>query len=79
MTAQLRVWVKPGSSRGPLVEPAAEGLDADLVVHVRERAVDGKANEGVVRALAEHLGIPRSAVEIVRGHTARRKLVRVTD
>lgn len=59
-----------------------EVLDGDpdgavLLVRVRERAVDGAANEGVVRALADHLGVPKSRVSVVRGHTARVKTVRV--
>lgn len=67
------VRVKPGSRRGPLVEASADGL----VVHVRERAVDGAANEGVVRALADHFGVAPSRVRIVRGHAARIKRIEV--
>ncbi|MEV7759038.1 DUF167 domain-containing protein [Microbacterium sp. NPDC089180] len=70
---QLTVRVKPGSRRGPLVEDTADGL----VVHVRERAVDGAANSGVVRALAAHFGVAPRDVDIVRGHTARVKRVDV--
>jgi uncharacterized protein YggU (UPF0235/DUF167 family) len=66
----LRVRVKPGSSKGPLVESDPEG---GLVVYVRERAVEGAANDAVVRIVAEHLGIPRSRVTIRRGHAARIK------
>lgn len=70
---QYTVRVKPGSRRGPLVEETADGL----TVHVRERAVDGAANEGLVRALAAHLGTAPSRVRIVRGHSARVKRVEV--
>ncbi|MDU0365822.1 DUF167 domain-containing protein [Microbacterium sp. KSW4-17] len=70
---QLTVRVKPGSRRGPLVEDTADAL----VVHVRERAVDGAANSGVVRALAAHFGVAPRDVDIVRGHTARVKRVDV--
>lgn len=70
---QLTVRVKAGSSRGPLVEDEADGL----VVHVRERAVDGAANRGVVKALAAHFGVAPRDVEIVRGHTSRTKRVEV--
>lgn len=70
---QLTVRVKPGSSRGPLVEDDADGL----VVHVRERAVDGAANRGVVKALAARFGVAPRDVEIVRGHTSRTKRVEV--
>ena len=37
--------------------------------------VDGAANAELVRFLAERLGVPRGAIAIVRGATARRKTV----
>jgi uncharacterized protein YggU (UPF0235/DUF167 family) len=72
---QYTVRVKPGSRRGPLVEMS----DDALVVHVRERAADGAANIGLVRALAAYLGTAPSRVRIVRGHTARIKRVEVDE
>ena len=72
---QYVVRVKPGSRKGPLVEAADEGL----TVYVRERAVDGAANVGVVRALAEHFGVASSRVEILRGHSSRIKRVEVEE
>lgn len=72
---QLTVRVKPGSRRGPLVEASDEGL----VVHVRERAVDGAANEGAVRALAAHFGVAPSRVTILRGRSSRVKRVEVAE
>lgn len=51
----------------------------ELVVHVRERAVDGAANEGLIRALAAHFDTAPSRVRIVRGHTSRIKRVEVED
>lgn len=70
---QLTVRVKPGSRRGPLVEDTPDGL----VIHVRERAVDGAANDGVVKALAAHFGVAPRDVDILRGRTARVKRVDV--
>lgn len=72
---QYTIRVKPGSRRGPLVETDAEAL----VVHVRERAVDGAANEGVVKALAAHFGVPPRDVTILRGHSSRHKRVEVAE
>lgn len=69
------VHAKPGSRR-PGVEV---GDDGSLTVRVGARAVDGAANEAVVRAIAEHLGVRASAVSITRGHAARTKLVDVDD
>ncbi|MEE6177243.1 DUF167 domain-containing protein [Mycobacterium sp. 050134] len=69
------VKVKPGSRRGPLVEV---GPDGELTIYVRERAVDGKANEAVTRLLATHLELPRSRVELISGATSRLKRFRVS-
>lgn len=69
------VKVKPGSRKGPLVEV---GPDGELTIYVRERAVDGKANDAVTRLLAEHLQLPRSRVELVSGMTSRIKRFRVS-
>ncbi|MBX7434350.1 DUF167 domain-containing protein [Mycobacterium sp. Y57] len=74
MAEVISVRVKPGSSNGPLVEI---GPDGQLTIFVRERAVDGKANDAVVRVLAEHLGVPRSHVKLTAGATARVKRFRI--
>jgi uncharacterized protein (TIGR00251 family) len=50
-----------------------------LKVCVTAPPVNGAANEEVVRFLAEQLGVPRSAVRIVRGHGAREKTVEVAS
>ncbi len=68
------VRVKPGSSKGPLAETGPDGL---LTIYVRQRAVDGKANEAVVRVLAEHLGVPRGQVQLLAGAAARVKRFRI--
>lgn len=67
--------VKPGSQKGPLVE---EGED-ELTVYVRERAVDGAANDGVRKVLAKHFGVAPSRVSVVRGHTSRIKRIEIDD
>ena len=68
------VRVKPGSKKGPLVEEADDGA---LTVYVREPAVEGKANEAVVRLLAKHLDVPRSRLKLVSGATSRVKRFRI--
>lgn len=73
---KIRVRVKPGSRKGPLVESGPDGV---LTVYVRERTVDGAANEGVVTALAGHLRVPRRDIAITSGHTARVKTVSITE
>ena len=48
---------------------------AELSVHVTAAPDGGKANAAVERVLAEALGVPKSSVRVVRGATARHKLV----
>lgn len=55
-----------------------QGLhDGTLRVRLHAPPVDGKANLALQAWLAETLGIPKSAVELLRGATARRKQLRV--
>jgi len=72
--ARVTVHVKPGSTKGQLVVAADDGA---LTVFLRERAVEGKANDALVAVLARHFGVPKSRVTIVRGHASRAKIVDV--
>ena len=58
---------------------ALEGPDGAGVYKLRLTAppVDGKANEACVRFFAERYTVPRSAVRIVSGESARLKLIEV--
>ena len=69
------VRVRPGASRTRV--GGGYGDPPVLVVAVSAPAVDGRANVAVIRALADALGVPSREVEIVRGHTARTKMVSV--
>lgn len=48
-----------------------------LKVKVKAPAVEGKANAELIRFLAESFGVRASAVALVRGETARLKVVRI--
>ena len=54
------------------VESVADGV---LKVKVMAPAVEGAANNALIRLLAEELGIARRDVRIVAGATSRQKLV----
>jgi uncharacterized protein YggU (UPF0235/DUF167 family) len=72
---RVGIRVRPGSAR-----PRVGGRhDTDLVVAVGARAVDGKATEAALRALAAALGIRRGDVRLVTGATSRHKVVEVPD
>lgn len=76
MSKVFTVSVKSGSRKGPKVE---RGSDVELVVYVREQAVDGKANAAVVRLLADYFNVPKTAVEIIRGHGSKIKFIKINN
>ena len=71
---RLNVHVHPGSKH-----PGVGGThDGDLIVRVRERAVDGAATEAVVRAVAGAFNVPARTVSVVRGLTSRNKTLEIS-
>ncbi len=69
----LPIKVTPRANKSEIV-----GLEGDAIkVRLKAPPVDGKANEALVRFIAEVFAVPRASVEIVSGLTARRKLVSV--
>jgi uncharacterized protein YggU (UPF0235/DUF167 family) len=48
-----------------------------ISVRVTSPPDDGKANAAVCRVVADALGVPKSAVAVVRGHAARVKMLEV--
>ncbi len=74
---RVPIRVRPGSAH-PRVGGAYDGpRGRALVVAVAARAVDGKATEAALRAVAEALEVPRRAVTLVAGAASRDKLVAV--
>jgi uncharacterized protein len=71
---RLTLRVTPGARR--------EGIeigDRVVLVKVRTKPQDGKANDAVLELLAQALGIATSRLRLLRGATARDKLVRIDD
>ena len=77
----LRVRVKPGARRAAVGgrHHTDDPLPDALIVSVKERAVEGRATEAVVEALAEALGVGRQQVRLVSGRRSRIKVVDVPD
>jgi uncharacterized protein (TIGR00251 family) len=69
----LTVRIQPRASKN---EIAAQG-DGSIKIRLTAPPVDGAANEALVKFLANELGVPRSQVEIVSGHTAKNKILRI--
>ncbi len=76
LRAELRV--QPGASR-TAVEGVGKlaGGDVVLTVRVGARAEGGKANAAVIKLLAKAWRLPKSALTIVSGQSARRKSLEI--
>ncbi len=71
---RLAVQVVPGAKRSAVV-----GMHGDAVkIRLQAQPVEGKANEALIRLIADALGLPKTAVQVSHGHTAKRKLVEIT-
>lgn len=73
-TCELDVVVAPRASRSRIV-----GVHDDrLKVQLTSPPVEGAANAALCELLAATLEVPKSAIEIARGATGRRKTVKIT-
>ena len=70
---RIRIRVKPGAHE----EKVSREPDGSLLVSVRARAQEGKANEAVVKAVAKVLRVPKASVRIVSGLSGRTKMLEV--
>ena len=73
MHAQLTVRLQPRASRGEITGCR----DGVLIARVSAPPVDGRANEALCKLIARAAGVAPSRVSVVRGATARQKVVRV--
>lgn len=71
---RITVQVKPGSTKGPLV---VVNDDNTFTVYLKQRAVDGAANDALIKVLAEHFEVAKSKVSIESGFTGRLKRVSI--
>ena len=71
MGARLQLRVSPGAARSAVVGRHGAGWK----VRVAARAEDGRANDALVRLLADTLALPARNVRIVSGHASRDKTV----
>lgn len=70
-STRVRVRVSPGARRGGVTGRVGEVWK----LRVTAPAEGGRANEAVVRLLANTMDVPRRSVSLVSGHTARDKVV----
>ena len=73
MAIKVAIRVGPGASRTKV-----GGVHGDaLVVKVAARAVEGRATEAALEAVAKALGVRRRDVRLLSGATSREKLIEI--
>jgi uncharacterized protein (TIGR00251 family) len=73
-SARLRLLVSPGARRTEIVGRHGDGWK----VRVAAPPEDGRANQAVLKLLAERLDLPQRSLSIVSGGSAREKVVELT-
>lgn len=70
---KISVKVKPNSKQN-LVEEAGEN---QYTVRVKEKAIEGRANDAVIALLARYFGVPKSNITVIVGAKSRNKVLAV--
>lgn len=70
---RITVQVAPNARKSEV----AGILDDALKMRLQAQPIEGRANEALIRCLADLLDVPKSAVSIVHGHASKRKVVDV--
>ena len=71
---KIKVKVKPNSKS----EEVSQDGDT-FIVKVKEPPKEGKANQAVIKLLAQHFGVPQSQVRILGGFRSRNKVIEVEE
>jgi len=71
---KIQVKVKPSSKTAEL------GREGDsFIVKVKEPPKEGRANQAVIKLLAEHVSVSKSQVRILSGFKSRNKVIEVVE
>lgn len=76
--ARITVKLTPGARKNEVAGWETDAAGARFLrVSVTAAPEKGKANAALVKLLAKHWGIPKSAITLVRGETSRVKVIEV--
>jgi len=71
--AELKIRVIPNAKK----DEFTGYRDGELVLRLNAPAVEGKANRAALEFVARFLGVPRSAVFLMRGERSRHKIFQI--
>jgi len=70
---RLAVQISPNGKKSEILS----ATDDALRIRLQAPPVDGKANEALIRFIADRLNLPKSSIKIMHGFTNRRKLLEI--
>jgi uncharacterized protein (TIGR00251 family) len=70
---RLAVQITPNAKKTEVIGV----LDGALKLKLQAQPIEGKANEALIRYLADVLKLPRSAITITHGQTSKKKLLEI--
>ncbi|MEA1872701.1 MAG: DUF167 domain-containing protein [Chloroflexota bacterium] len=71
---KIQVKVKPSSKTEELSQE-----EDSFIIKVKEPPKESKANQAVIKLLAEHFDVPQSQVRILSGFRSRNKVIEVGE
>ncbi|MEK7176813.1 MAG: DUF167 domain-containing protein [Patescibacteria group bacterium] len=77
---KIFVKAKPGAKENKIVLPPLKLMPDGkefYTVSVKERAVEGRANEAIIKILAEHFKVSRLQVRLISGATSKIKVFEI--
>lgn len=62
--------ISPNASKNEIIK-----TDDGIKIKIAAQPVDGKANKALIEFLAKKFKIPKTSIEIIKGHTSKEKTV----
>lgn len=72
---RINVQITPNARKSEVIGV----LDDALKIRLQAQPIEGKANEALIRFLADTLTVPKSVIAITHGHTSKRKLIEIAS
>lgn len=70
---RLSVQITPNAKKTEVI-----GILEDVLkIRLQAQPIEGKANDVLIRYLAEMLDVPRTAVRLTHGHASKRKMIEI--
>ncbi len=79
---KIFVKAKTGAKENKVTPPPLRlipNVEECYTVSVKERPVEGRANEAIAKLLAKHFKVLRSQVQLISGATSKRKTFEIRD